>query len=577
MFPDRRSLTLAFLLGAVLVSSARSLRAQELERPPLPDYLQVGISEALERGKNYLMRSQQSTGTWAPSKTHAVGYAALPGLTLLELGVPAKDPSVQRAAQFVRAHIPLVKAPALDNTYEVSLAVLFLDRLGDPRDKGNIQKLIARLIAGQTHTGGWSYKVPLLPREEDTPLILSLVKNIKPMPLQELLGGRLERLDNPFVKNWPRKAEVEEPLEKKSVKIPKQLVDLPVLNEFEKFQSLPKLIDPEKRGQEPAFGTTDNSTTQFGLLALWAGRRHGIPATRTGTLAFMRYHTSQNSDGSWGYPYVHGGGPASKTMINPGLLGLAVGHGLVREMKLVDEPAVDEDPRIHRAFLALSRNIEAPQDRIKDLPMPNLYFLWSVERVAVLYKMHVIGDKDWYRAGAEALVANQDPETGMWEKSEYPGGNDANAAPINTSFALLFLKRANLAEDLSAYLTFSPKNLNDNVVKLMPKQVAAPPPPKPEPKVEEKPVVVGEAKPAPAPTPVVTAPPPQMPPPTLPPTPPPAPSGIAWWIWLLVGFGVLLIIGGVLAVILMSRGGGDADEDDDEDERPRPKKKPKRR
>jgi hypothetical protein len=260
-------------------------------------------------------------------------------------------------------------------------------------------------------------------------------------------------------------------------------------------------------------------------------------------------------------------------MINPGLLGLAIGHGLVREMGLADDPPVDEDPRVHKGFAALIPHIGAPQGRIQDIPMPNLYFLWSLERVCVLYNVHVIGNKDWYAWGAEALVANQDPETGQWDlpKGNYAGSEAATIGPINASFALLFLKRANLAQDLSAYLKFSPKTLNDNVVKLMPK-AAPPPPPKPEP----KPVQVAEAPP---PMPVVPqtkpAPTPVAPPPVVAPPPPAPESGGGLWIWLLVGLGALLIAGGVLAVIFLSRGGA-ADADEDDEER-RPKKKPKRR
>ena len=97
----RFPVTAVLLVACWLSAPASSLRAPELERPPLPDYLQVAISESLERGKNYLMRSQQPTGTWTKGG-NGVGYAALPGLTLLELGVPAKDRSVQAAADYIR-------------------------------------------------------------------------------------------------------------------------------------------------------------------------------------------------------------------------------------------------------------------------------------------------------------------------------------------------------------------------------------------------------------------------------------------------------------------------------------------
>ncbi len=83
----------------------------------------------------------------------------------------------------------------------------------------------------------------------------------------------------------------------------------------------------------------------------------------------------------------------------------------------------------------------------------NLYFLWSLERVGVMYNVTNIGDKDWYRWGAELIVAHQKPD-GSWVDGSYPGGNPGEAARIDSCFALLFLKRANLAKDLSRKLEY---------------------------------------------------------------------------------------------------------------------------
>ena len=74
----------------------------------------------------------------------------------------------------------------------------------------------------------------------------------------------------------------------------------------------------------------------------------------------------------------------------------------------------------------------------------NLYFLWSVERVAMMYGLKTIGGKDWYGWGAQMLVKNQNMD-GSWTGSHYPG----STTPIDTCLALLFLKRSNLADDLT--------------------------------------------------------------------------------------------------------------------------------
>src|SRR5262249_53904487 len=73
----------------------------------------------------------------------------------------------------------------------------------------------------------------------------------------------------------------------------------------------------------------------------------------------------------------------------------------------------------------------------------DLYFLWSLERVAVVYNLPTIGGKDWYSWGADILLRSQ-AGNGSWD--------DSFAGPVDTCFALLFLKRANVATDLTALL-----------------------------------------------------------------------------------------------------------------------------
>jgi len=152
---------LFFLLGVTFVG-----QAPVLSKPiPLPPDMQQRVDQAIDDGLKFLKATQGPFGTWAADKNHMTGYAALPGLTLLECGVSGLDLSVQRAAYFVRA-----AAPKMDRTYELALSILFLDKLGDPRDRQLIQVLAMRLIAGQTTSGGWSYKCPILKGKDHTEL-----------------------------------------------------------------------------------------------------------------------------------------------------------------------------------------------------------------------------------------------------------------------------------------------------------------------------------------------------------------------------------------------------------------------
>src|SRR5437868_1392074 len=84
---------------------------------------QAVIDRAVARGVGALRRLQQGTGTWPCNE---IGATSLAGLTLLECGVRANDPAVRRAAEAVRG-----ASIEANQTYSLSLSILFLDRLGD--------------------------------------------------------------------------------------------------------------------------------------------------------------------------------------------------------------------------------------------------------------------------------------------------------------------------------------------------------------------------------------------------------------------------------------------------------------
>jgi hypothetical protein len=79
--------------------------------PPLKPTVVVSAEEqhrvdgAIARGVWFLKEHQSPDGTW--SENRALGYTALAGLTLLECGLPADDPAVQKAAAFVRREVDL--------------------------------------------------------------------------------------------------------------------------------------------------------------------------------------------------------------------------------------------------------------------------------------------------------------------------------------------------------------------------------------------------------------------------------------------------------------------------------------
>jgi hypothetical protein len=216
------------------------------------------------------------------------------------------------------------------------------------------------------------------------------------------------------------------------------------------LKDVPALQPPEKAlpATDPI---SDNSNTQFAILGVWVAGRHGVPTERTLALAARRFRRSQVLDGAWGYKYR-----ASETrtsMTAAGLMALAVGHGL-DQGSAEGGPKKVEDAAIQKGFKALSESIGKPLGGLKkghSLANINLYTLWSIERVGVLFNVRQIEGKDWYHWGAEILVDAQKPD-GSWHPTG--AGYFGSTPPLDTCFALLFLKRANLVKDLSKKVEF---------------------------------------------------------------------------------------------------------------------------
>ncbi len=374
------------------------------------------VNEAIDRGVAYL-KSGRAGGAFLERADSLVG------LTLLECGVPADDPAVQRLARRVRAAARQFPRGATlpDITYDVSIAIWFLDRLGGADDADLIRSLALQLISSQTENGGWDYACPPL-NEADAQRLMQMLKapppNNPPAPVPPAVRFQPDR---PFV-----------------------------------FQ----------RGRRD-----DNSLTQFALIALWKARKHGVPVERSLRMVEKRFRMSQNSDGCWGYDRP-GSHPDSMTCA--GLLGLAVGRGLGD--RSTTQATEMEDPAVTKALVYLAHSVgkkprvtpaPAPgpvqrlllgkKPRVKPAPGRNvvqrrllgmqslgdLYYLWSLERMAVAWGLSTVAGVDWYAWGSTVLVAAQNDD-GSWS-DKFPG-------LVDTCFALLFLERANIVKDLTKQL-----------------------------------------------------------------------------------------------------------------------------
>ncbi len=329
-------------------------------------------------------------------------YVPLLGLTLLECGVPRDDPLVRSIVASTRA-----RERTCFQTYDLVLAILFLDRFGDSRDRKLIRTLGQRLVDGQLECGAWTYSCIINERRFRPDYGPSGIPSIPPLPS---LPSRSPPRAPPGRPGRPGRP------------------GLPGLPGFPGLTTSSGRLRISYRG--------DNSNTQFAILGLWVAQRHGLQA-RTALLATEQYfRETQHDDGSWAYH------PATNTwrdsMTCAGLMSLAMRHGLTGGIRANQRMNV-HDAAVVRGlnFLAQSLdNVVCADNRILGVDAREpFYFLWSLERMAVIYDLKTIGNREWYPWAAEMLVDTQRRD-GVWNNA------------VDTCFALLILNRSNFAPDL---------------------------------------------------------------------------------------------------------------------------------
>jgi len=423
---------------------------KEENRSHLPKDKQEKVNLAVDKGVKYLLTSQKPDGTW-PSiipASPSLGYTALPALTLLECGVSPNDKAIQATANYLRFHSPAWKGNFVN--YDLSLTLLFLDRLGDPKDRELIRFLALRLIATQRSDGGWAYFSPLFTNAQALEL-LKYLQDSRPEPYVVLPGGKLAQLPKAS-KDGPPPV-LQGPVEP-IFKTPLYVNQLsPAIRALGVVTATPaaKLSGRKAPLFTDAPRSTDNSNTQFAMMALWVARKYDIPVAKTMALMDQRFSSTQHPDGGWGYHADEK--ESTDTMTCAGLIGLALGHWSHKETVglpggVAGAKTAKEDPAIKAGLAALGKWIgDAPPDWSVKAEQKNIYFIWSVERVAVLYNLKTIGGKDWYSWAAHMLVTNQQPD-GSWRDGKFSGDNPS----VNTALSLLVLKRANLVADLTESL-----------------------------------------------------------------------------------------------------------------------------
>ncbi|MGE5193007.1 MAG: hypothetical protein ACM3U2_10935, partial [Deltaproteobacteria bacterium] len=182
--------------------------------------------------------------------------------------------------------------------------------------------------------------------------------------------------------------------------------------------------------------------------------RTGVNIDRTLAKVEKRFSRNQADDGGWAYVATNkdGKAPSGDSMTGAGLFCLAVAEASqIRDA--IKSGKKSEGPEASGRSLLESRVFDRGLKRTGDFvkgigPGSGRYFLWSVERVGVLLGLEKIGETEWFKKGADALLKTQ-KEEGGWPTAWADTDKDGLA---DTCFALLFLRKANLGSDISRLL-----------------------------------------------------------------------------------------------------------------------------
>ena len=374
-----------------LLFLALPLCAQDPKGPPpgRPKVDQARVDAAIRKGIEFLRTHQASVGA------HRIGGRAFPYdelvlWTFIHAGVPESDPMFQLLQK-------AMLEKTLEATYNVSLQAMILEAMDRVKFQPRLQQCAQFLVDNQCKDGEWTYGQPTL-FAEGTPTV----------------AGRPDVASGKGTK--PKEAD---PL-------------LPVTQ-----REKPKVVrhvTVKKMREGPASG--DHSNSQYAALGLRACHDAGVHAApEVIRLAQRAWRDLQHreeartpgGDGGWCYA-------ADDDSCTPYGSMTAGGTGSVAIYDYILGEDWRKDRSVLRGLDWMARNFT-----VTDNPgRPDrkfYYYLYSLERMGMLYGTETVGRHDWYPEGVDFLLTAQGPD-GSWAAK-------TQVNPLrDTCFAILFLRRA---------------------------------------------------------------------------------------------------------------------------------------
>ena len=364
------------------------------------------VHAAIRKGAEWLKKNRERNGSWVDSggsfaREFPVGTTALCVMALLHAGVPREDPAVRDGlavvlkANFAKVYDVSASLMALEAKYlpleqyeevveltEEKARKAIAEKM-TPADKAWVQKAVDWLMSKQTKDGTWGYP-DMTERYYDHSNTQYALLGLKS-------GARC------------------------GAKIPSRVWR--------------QIAEHWIAAQKMAAGKVE-------LKLTWAAGEPGVE---------IRSEESV-TPGGWGYfvrPVDWANIPVPDqgygSMVCAGLTSLIICQSELVRSKDLDEglrPRLESAKRSGLAWIQRHYSVRGCPPAAGFWSVFHLYYLYSLERVGVMYGIKEIAGHDWYLEGAVLLVRDQRTDGGWFSYDEIP--------VLDTAFALLFLKKATL-------------------------------------------------------------------------------------------------------------------------------------
>ena len=144
-----RFITTTYAVCLLLSAAVHGQPPKPAPEPPTLTELQTNIDNAIHRGVDAILRTQQADGSWSDNQyAYPVGPTALCTYALLKCGLKTDHPAVKRALRFLEGNLS-------NKTYGAACQLMAFEATKDKRYKPLMKELLHRLLEWQR--GGWGY------------------------------------------------------------------------------------------------------------------------------------------------------------------------------------------------------------------------------------------------------------------------------------------------------------------------------------------------------------------------------------------------------------------------------------